>query len=152
MVVEVVEHGFALLRRHALEAVGEERIDEERLAAGDRMGARHRVHMLGGSVTPSLVHAAESRRVEVRLTRDVQRTEAVQHLPHALRQGLVGEVHVGEQGVAPDRRELPPVEHGASRRRLQEGEVGVPVTAPVSGLLGLLHDLDDLRVSLEPCT
>src|SRR5690606_17711951 len=77
---------------------------------------------------------------------------AVQRLLHFQRQGLVGHLLGGEQGVAAFGRQLPGVEHRAQAGDFLVGQVRVPELAGVAqaGRLTVLDDVgddEDLRVA-----
>jgi len=58
-----------------------------------------------------------------------------------VRQFLVGEGHVGPQGIATDRRTLDAAQHAAERRGLAPGGIGVPgVLVAIVGLIRRLVD------------
>ena len=82
----------------------------------------------------------------VGLGRAVHAGQAVHQPAHAGGERLVGEVLVGEQRVAADRRHLAREQHGAHGRHLEVGRVGVPDAAEVGALVLQLHHLDDLGV------
>jgi hypothetical protein len=81
----------------------------------------------------------------VGLGRAVDGDQAVEHALHAVGERLVGEIRVGEQRIAALGRHLAGNQHGAHRRLLEIGGVGVPHTAEVALLVLELDDWNDLR-------
>jgi hypothetical protein len=67
----------------------------------------------------------------------------------AVRQRLVGEIHVGEQRVAAARRRLARDQHGRHRRLVEVGGVGVPQPAEIDLLVLELDHRRDLRKAIE---
>ena len=78
------------------------------------------------------------------LTGAVDCRKPVEQLAQAGREAFVGQVHVGEKGVATSDRDFFGVEQGAERGDLQVGRVAVPDAAEIGGLCGLLDDGDDI--------
>ncbi len=153
VLAEEVEQRLALRLGHVLEAGGVGDVDEERLAAGLRMGADDRVlGLVGGAGVGSgiVLQPVLAGLRHVRLGRGRDPDQAVQHPPHARRQGLVGEVHVGEERVAAVGRDLAGEQDGAHRRLLQVGGVGVPDAAEIHRLVLALQHLDDLGMAGQP--
>ena len=111
------------------------------------MGAHHRVRALDCLGVEALAHAAVIGEVALGLSRCVHRVQRIEHLPHAVGERLVGEVHVGEHRVTANPRELTRIQHRAPWRSFQEGEVGVPSRTEIPRLVRLLHNLDDVRMS-----
>ena len=128
-------------------------IEIERLAAGDRMGPHHRVPLIGQR------RLRRSRRAGHRLFLPAQRAQPVDAISLrrclrgiggvemllllvavdgpaagqpallALRQRLVGRVHVGEQGLAAFLRHVDGIEQRGDRRLALEGVIGMPMRA-----------------------
>ncbi len=135
------------------------RADVERLPARFRMGADQRVH--GIHILLRRRHALAHRIAAVvvalgaRLAAIFAVAHAVglhvgQHLLHAVRERIVGEIQVGEHGVAARGRRLLRVEHGRLRGLLAKLLVGVPAVAEVLRLGLGLDDLEDLGIRLHP--
>jgi hypothetical protein len=76
--------------------------------------------------------------------------EPVEQPLHAVRERLVGEILVGEQRVAADRRHLARDQHGRHRRDVEIRGVRVPDAAEVDLLVLELGDGDDFRKAVEP--
>ncbi len=80
----------------------------------------------------------------------VDADEPGEQLPHAGREGLVGEFQAGKAGVAAHRRDHLAIEHGEARRPLHPGEVHVPLLADhAARVLGLADEADDVVEALE---
>src|SRR5690349_3072511 len=139
VLVEVVQDAVALVARHADQVAGEAAIHIERLLARHRMSAHHRMDrarillLLGDAEI--LVEAAIDRCAVM------ERRQAVEIGLHAVRQRLVGGVHVGEQRIAALGRTGLDVEDGAHRRFLVAAHVGVPALA--IGARAVLVGVDD---------
>ena len=149
---KIAEQRRALLDRHVLEAQRVPAIGVERLAAGLGMRAHHR--MLGDILLPrvglrAVAHAVLARLRDVGLGGGIHHDEPVEHAPHAVRQRLVGAIHVGEQRIAAARRRFARDQHGRHRRALEIGRVGVPQTAEIDLLVLELDHRRDLRKALE---
>ena len=71
--------------------------------------------------------------------------DACEQALQALGQGLVGEIHAREHGVAADRRRLERVQQRAERRPLEIGGVGMPDAAEIDPLVRLLDDRQHQR-------
>ena len=76
----------------------------------------------------------------------VDRAQAREHRLHALREPVVGQVLVREEGVAAGLGDVEGVEGGAEGRALGEGHVGVPDLGEAL-LLAAVRDRDDQRVT-----
>src|SRR6266568_1471891 len=97
----------------------------------------------------AVAHPILARPGDVGLRGAVHRDEPVEHAPHPLRQRLVGEIHVGEQCVAAERRHFAGDQHGGHRRLIEIGRVGVPQPAEIRLLALQLDNRRDLRKSLD---
>ena len=123
----------------------------ERPATRPFVAAHHRVLGLeparldggAGHGAPGQVVAAQGLLV---FAGAVDRPEPVEQPAQAGREALVGQVHVGEKGVAAPGRDILGIEQGAERGALQVGRVAVPDAAEIGGLPGLLDHRDDIGV------
>jgi hypothetical protein len=116
-----IEQRPALRLGHALKAHRVGRVDEQHLAAGLGMSAHHRMH--AARLAPVRAVAVPGRAALVlpglragHHDVAVHGAEPAQHPLHAVRQRVVGEVLVGEHGVAAIGRNIDAVEDGAHRR------------------------------------
>ena len=75
--------------------------------------------------------------------------EARERRPQAVRKRLPGRVHRGKERVAAQGRHLPGIQRRTQRGNLVVGVVGVPGTADIGFLFGLLPDLSDLGITLH---
>ena len=64
-------------------------------------------------------------------------------------QRVIGRVHAGEHRIAPERRHLAGIEHGAEGGDLVVAVIGVPAAADIGFLLRLLAHLGDLRPAVD---
>ena len=113
-------------------------LDIERLAAGLGMGAHDRVSATYAAARPrGAPSRMRSSRVLVTsaLADELTADEAVEQAPQPRRQGLVGEIHVGEQRVAATRRHLAREQHRAHRRAFEIRGVGMPDAAEIDPLV-----------------
>ena len=78
------------------------------------------------------------------LGRAVYADKAFQHRFHTVRQGLIGHVHIGPDGIAAMRRQSPGEQHRAHWRSFQIGGVGVPQPAEIQILVGPLENRNDV--------
>lgn len=143
MLEQECEQRVALGLAQLHDARGEAAIDEQELPAGDGMDAYHR--MLEARKLHVAAFACLA--VGMRLPGIVDGGQPVQHLAQRLRQGLVGQVHVGKHGVATAiRRNLVDIEDRAHRRLLVAGDVGMPGFAgdALAVLVGL--DYENFRM------
>jgi hypothetical protein len=146
VLVEIGQHGVALVARDADDETGEATVDVKRLPARHRVRAHHRV--LSTRILHPVGDAVIGVEPAVGLLAVMQRGEPVEIGFHPVRERLVGRVHVGEQRVAAARRALPDVEDRSHRRLDVAGHVGVPALA--IGARGILVgiDLHQRRVAL----
>ena len=127
-------------------------VDEQAFAARLGMGADHRVAAAGfapGAVGPhrGRPFAARHRRVGAgHFAVAVDAFQPGEQGFHALGQPFVGEILIGEQGVAAIGRHVEGVEQGAHRRFGHHGGVGVPFLADDLGVAGIAGDRHHLRV------
>lgn len=121
-------------------------VDEEQFAPGLRMPDHHGV-LRAGDVVLRRRGLARGGPWQGAV---VQGGQAVEEGPHGRGEQLVGQVHVGEEGVATAAalRNLRDVQHGAERGLGVGGAVGVPAVA--RDLPGLLRglDLQDVRIGV----
>ena len=68
---------------------------------------------------------------------------------HAVRQGLVSEIQVREQGIAAIRRHLAGDQHRALGGLRRVHLVRMPAPAVIEGIVLALEDLDDVRIPLH---
>ena len=129
-------------------------IDVEQLAPG--LGVRDDHGMRRDRLFPIcvLAHFRRAERVLIGLRSGdlavrVQGAQARQQFLHAVREGLVGEVLVGEDGVAAERRHVEGVENGAHRRLGHHRRIGVPFLADDFLVAGFSPDLHDLGIGLR---
>ncbi|MHC2381790.1 hypothetical protein ACVIHA_006188 [Bradyrhizobium liaoningense] len=127
VLVEISQHRIALVARDAVDVAGEAAVDVERLPARDRMRAHD--GMLGMRIRGTVGHAVIGVESAIDRFAIVQRGEPVEIGLHAVRQRLIGRVHVGEQRVAAAWRALPDVKDRAHRRLEIAGHVGMPALA-----------------------
>ena len=80
----------------------------------------------------------------------VDGAQAFQRALHAVGEGFVGEVLVGEQRVAAVGGNLDRIQDGAEGRFGNHGGVGVPVLADDFLVAGFAADIDDLGVGADP--
>src|SRR5260370_35398441 len=97
VLVEIAQDAVALVARDAVDVAGEALVDVERLPAGDRMGADHRV--VGERVALLVLDAVIGVLAAVVLA-VVPCRQPVEIGLHPLRKRLIGRIHVGEQRVA----------------------------------------------------
>jgi hypothetical protein len=97
----------------------------------------------------AVADAVFARLRDVGFGRRVDRDKAVKQALHAQRQCLVGEVHVGKQGVAAKGRYLAGDQHRPHRRAFEVGRVGMPQTAEIDPLVLELDDQGDLGETLD---
>ena len=149
MTIELLEQRLAVLDGPALELRGEVGVHIERLAAAQRMadhdGMDHVAHLVGALEAHGTAVVLRPEHVDRRM----DRAEAAQHLLHALRQRLEGEIHVGEQRVAALVRDFARQQDRAHRGLLVVAVVGVPEIADVLLALGLLAHFGDLRIARD---
>ncbi len=141
------QHGVAFGARQIDDVGGEAGIDEQALLAGGRVGAHHRVDHRG-MPGPRLLPLGLLGRAGEAVGREgfgeiMRRREAVEEALQPVRKAGIGGHHVRPQRVAADRRQLAGIEHRAHRRRLDEGDVGVPVVV-VGRIAGMGVQHDDL--------
>jgi hypothetical protein len=138
VLVEIGQHGVALVARDADDETGEATVDVKRLPARHRVRAHHRV--LSTRILHPVGDAVIGVEPAVGLLAVMQRGEPVEIGFHPVRERLVGRVHVGEQRVAAARRALPDVEDRSHRRLEVAGDVGMPALA--IGARGILVGID----------
>ncbi len=85
----------------------------------------------------------------VDLGRGVNHGQPLEHGPHAVGQGLKGEILVGPERIPADRRDLQGIEDRAERRLFVIGHVAMPGAAEIALVRRLLPDLDDLGVGVH---
>ncbi|MEA3220990.1 MAG: hypothetical protein OZX49_02105 [Immundisolibacter sp.] len=150
---QVVQQRRALVLGHVLETHRVAAVDIQQLAAGFRMRAHHRVHGAergaGGEPGAAFGQAILARLGDIGLGRAVDGAQTVQHPAQTVRQRLVGQVHVGEQRVAPDRRQLARQQHGGDGRRFQIGRVRVPEATEIDPLVRQFDHRHDQRVAVQ---
>ena len=112
---------------------GELPVDEQAVAAGLGMGAHDRVEGGQQLVAPCAVPLVAATLGDVGGEPGVvvNGDQLVAHGAHRCGEPVVGVLQAGPHGVAADVGRLEHVEDGAHRRRLQEGDVGVPPAGPV---------------------
>ena len=116
------------------------------------MGAHDRVRVLRlhpvgagarfGAALGVALRRAGARRHAVGL----YRLEPFQHRLHPVRKGLIGEVLVGEQRVAAERRHVQGDQDGAHRRFRDHYRVGVPVLADDACVARIADDGHDVGI------
>src|SRR3546814_13596754 len=95
------------------------------------------------------LHRLAPRLLDRSLARGVHGGQAVEEAAERRRQGLLGEVLVGELGVAAVGRNLDAVEDRAHRRSLLVDGVGVPEPAEVAAVLLALEDRLAFRILFQ---
>ena len=139
MVPQIVQDRVALVARDADDALGEAAVDIERLLAGHRMRADHR--MFGARIGRLVGNAEVGIGAAIGVLAVMDRGEAFQVALHPIGQRLIGRVHRGEQRVAAARRALADIQDAAHRRFHVAGHVAVP--AFTVGARRVLVGVDD---------
>src|SRR5215468_2349569 len=136
--IQHLENCVALALLQADNSCREEAVDEKALPPGYRVSPNHRV--LGArECLASVVYAVPS---PIYMFAVMNCGEAVQQFSHWLRQRLVGEIHVGEQGVAAAiRGHFGQMQDRTHRRLGIARHIGMPVLA--GDVLGSLIRPDD---------
>ena len=84
------------------------------------------------------------------LGRAVDRAERPEQRLHPVGQRLPGQILVGEQCVAADRRQFPRRQHGAHRRLRRIGRIRMPDAAEIDPLMLQLENRRDFREAVDP--
>src|SRR5262245_5379445 len=142
---EELEHGVALRPLELDDARGEAAVHEEGLAAGNGMGADHRVLCLGEDAA-LVLHAVAA---AVHVLALVERGAVLEEALRRLGQRLVGRVHAREERVAAHRGQLVHVEDAAHGRLGIAGDVRVPHLARHVLRVLVRVDDEDLRMTLH---
>src|ERR1035437_3031736 len=93
MPVEIAQHRIALVARDTDNVAGKTAVDVERLLAGHRVGAQHRV--LGARIGRPVGDAVVGVEPAIDRFAVMQRGEPVEIGLHPLRQRIIGRVHIG---------------------------------------------------------
>ena len=133
VVVQHLEDGVALVVGQAEDGARELPVDEQAVASRLGMGAHNRMEGRQQRVAPCAVPLVAAALGDVGGEPGVvvNSDQLIAHGAHRCREPVVGVLQAGPHGVAADLGRLEHVEDGAHRRRLQEGDVGVPPAGPV---------------------
>ena len=114
-----------------------------RLGMGPHHGVRHREELVVMAAVPLVAAPGLDVGREPRVV--MPGDQLVAHGAHRRRQRVVGGLEAHPHGVAPDGGRLAHVQDRSERRRLEEGDVGVPPRGPVLSPV----DVQDLGIALE---
>jgi hypothetical protein len=114
VLVKVQQDSIAFIAWNADDMAGETAIHIERFFPGYRMRPDNR--MFGARISWLVRNAGTRIKTAIHGFTVVDGRQAVEVGFHPIRQGVIGCVHAGEQGVAAVRRALPDVENAAHRR------------------------------------
>src|SRR5262245_1188108 len=114
MLVKVRQHGIAFIAWNADDMAGETTIYVERFFSGYRVCPDNR--MFGARISWLVGNAGTRIETAIHGFAVMDGGQAVEIGFHPIRQGVIGRIHAGEQGIAAVRRTLPDVENAAHRR------------------------------------
>src|SRR5262245_33172223 len=114
VLVKIRQNGIALIAWNADDVAGESAVHIESFFFGSGVRPDHR--MFGARINWLVGNASTRVETAIHWFAVVDGGQAVEIGFHPIRQGVIGRIHAGEQGIAAMRRTLPDVENAAHRR------------------------------------